>query len=393
MTDSISDKIFSIAEEFPLKNALCINEDGWWDFQRLVTSTDLFKIEFIQSGVIEFSLVAIVGDLCNSTISVFLALQSLGATACFLGAEINSTDLDERINNSLAEFIVDPKKETIIHTGFNPTENFTRYKKIALLKKRWPSVVFYTSGTSGKSKGVQLTKRNISSTVLSLLDYLPINESNVVASFSSIYSDFGFYNIILPLCVGSSAVYIDQSTSINLIFLKIIYYKINVIHAFPPLLEKIYEGKAVEKNVFPCMDYICSSGQRMKKSTIEKILNHSPSCELHLGYGLTECKRALSLHPKFISEKPDSVGKPIFGVKAYLVDNQRDQVRKTNTQGELCLVSDQVTCGYFYNDFDTKKIIKKLKFSNEIALFTGDFFTRMMMGFIISYQENLELYL
>lgn len=75
-------------------------------------------------------------------------------------------------------------------------------------------------------------------------------------------------------------------------------------------------------------------------------------------YGLTECKRVSILKPHEIAIKPGSVGKPLQGVKCYVVNEQGISL-KIGEIGELVVEGPNVMTGYWNNNSLTNEKFKR----------------------------------
>ncbi len=77
------------------------------------------------------------------------------------------------------------------------------------------AAIVYTSGTTGKPKGVMLTHRNVMANVRSVLDQVPATADDVFLSFLPLSHTFertaGYY---LPIAAGSSVVYVRSVAQI-----------------------------------------------------------------------------------------------------------------------------------------------------------------------------------
>jgi long-chain acyl-CoA synthetase len=83
------------------------------------------------------------------------------------------------------------------------------------------------------------------------------------------------------------------------------------------------------------------------------------------GYGLTEASPVVAVNPLYGKRKPASVGPPIPGVKAALVDDEGRRV-SAGERGELIVSGDNVMKGYYHKQDETEEVLR------DGWLYTGD---------------------
>jgi len=93
-------------------------------------------------------------------------------------------------------------------------------------------------------------------------------------------------------------------------------------------------------------------------------------------YGLTECKRVSYLDPEKISEKPNSVGKAMPNVEAYIVDNNGKEITQAREPGELVVRGSNVMQGYWNLPNETQKALRSGRYPGDKALYTNDIFEK-----------------
>ena len=90
-------------------------------------------------------------------------------------------------------------------------------------------------------------------------------------------------------------------------------------------------------------------------------------------YGLTETKRTLYLPPEDIGRKSDSVGIPIPGTEAWVVDDNGERLG-ANQIGELVVRGRHVMRGYWKNKQATDERFRPGNIPGERLCYSGDLF-------------------
>lgn len=214
-------------------------------------------------------------------------------------------------------------------------------------------ILLFTSGTTGKAKGVCLSHRNICSNILSTYGIVKVKRSDVFFSVLPIHHTYectlGF---LLPIYSGACIVYCD---GLRYISKNMNEYHPTVILSVPLLLENVYKKiikslneslpkKYVSengKNPFPKLPFYLkpivkskiknSLGGRLRvfivgaASTNPEIVHDFDLLGLRTlqGYGLTECSPLVAGNTDYFS-KDDSAGLPIPNVE-YKIEEPNDE--------------------------------------------------------------------
>lgn len=234
--------------------------------------------------------------------------------------------------------------------------------------------ILYTSGTSGYSKAVMLSHRNLVANSLSASAMIDVGPGSVFLSILPLSHAYEFtLGFILPLLRGARIVYAGK-TPTPVVLEKICRYeKPDAIFAVPLVMEKIYKKRVLPKiSSSRLLSLICKVGfgrRLIHKRIGDRLLDFfggnlqlmgiggaalNPEVEqfLHdagfpylIGYGLTECAPLLAGGPP--GDRTivvGSTGKPVPGVKVKIVNPDPE-----TGIGEIYGFGPNVMQGY-YND-------------------------------------------
>ena len=210
--------------------------------------------------------------------------------------------------------------------------------------------ILYTSGTSGYSKAVMLSHKNLASNAYSGSQLMELTPGDVFLSILPLSHTYEFsMSFILPLIVGCRITYAGKSPTPAILQKLCKHEKPFIIFAVPLVLEKIYKKRVlpqIEKSKLLTLVCKTSFGRKLVYRKIgRKLLEFfggnlgmmgvggaalNPEVEQFLydagfpyliGYGLTEASPLLAGGP-FADEtiQVGSTGKPIPGVKIKIVD-------------------------------------------------------------------------
>lgn len=254
------------------------------------------------------------------------------------------------------------------------------------------ATILYTSGTSGYSKAVMLSHKNLTSNAYAVSSLMDIPAGAVFLSILPMSHTYEFTcGFMLPLLVGGRIAYAGKTPTPAILQKLCHHEKPFAIFAVPLVLEKIYKKRVipqVEKN--KALSLVCktSFGRKMiyKKigarlleffggnlqvmgvggaslnPEVEKFLSEAQFPYL-VGYGLTESSPLLAGGPagdKTITL--GSAGKPIPGVQVKIVDPAPD-----SGVGEIHAIGPNIMTGYYNDPEGTTEVI-----SEDGWLATGD---------------------
>ncbi|KAF9790975.1 AMP binding protein [Thelephora terrestris] len=240
----------------------------------------------------------------------------------------------------------------------------------------------YSSGTTGKPKGVESTHKNIVSVCLMVQPLFPPMQMgmDVMLGFLPFYHIYGAV-LLLPfmLLVGSPVVIMPQFEP-EAFCQNIEKYKVSMSLIVPPVCLAIIHHPATNKYNLKTLRFIMSGAAPLGASLISAVHNKLKSVGANTvipqGYGLTEMSPVSHLlpHDQFLS-KVGSAGLLIPNLEARLVGIDGVDV-KPGEPGELWLRGPTVMKGYLNNPTATKESITADGWYK-----TGDVCTRDADGF------------
>lgn len=249
-------------------------------------------------------------------------------------------------------------------------------------------IIIFTSGSSGKPKGVVHTLENIFNSVMnikSVEDYA--KEDNFLLSLPLFH--IGGLMIFFRSYFSSAKLTIPLSTKVEELIKEIKLKKITILSLVPTQLKRIIDQKILSPKSLRSV-YI--GGSAADKELIEKAV--SLGWKIKKVYGSTEtCSMVVFNDVNKNTNKIDSVGQPIPNNHIYILSNDGN-LCKVNERGQIGVRGNTILKKYFNNNAETSKV-----FLGEIFL-TGDYGYTDKQGFlylsgrikniIISGGENID---
>lgn len=242
------------------------------------------------------------------------------------------------------------------------------------------AAILYTSGTTGHSKGVMLTHKNIVSDAISTLGIVSLSETDRMLSilplFHTIESTLG---LVTPMLCGSAVYYLDKPPTAAALLPALAQVKPTAMVAVPLVIEKIFKlrilpqltSKAVVRSLYKLpavrkklhkiagkkllqtfggeLRMFCIGGAPIS-AEVERFLKEG-GFPYAIGYGLTETSPLLTgTGPEAVRLR--SAGRPIPEVEIEIRDKNPN-----NGEGEIFARGPMVMKGYYKDPEKSKEVL------------------------------------
>ncbi|KAF0555170.1 acetyl-CoA synthetase-like protein [Gigaspora margarita] len=224
----------------------------------------------------------------------------------------------------------------------------------------------YSSGTTGKQKGVEITHTNIAVNLTQL-----ISSDRKLGPHSRIMGILPFFHIYAltailhaPLIHGATVVVLS-SFSIKTFCESIQTYKINHIYAVPPIILRLINDPLVQQFDLSSVNLVISAAAPLSDE-LEKEFYKMFKIPIFQAFGLTETSPLLHHSDTTKNAVPGSIGVLAPNLKAKILSEDGRELGY-NEPGELWVHGPNVMKGYFNNKEATDAVFDKDGFFN-----TGD---------------------
>lgn len=253
--------------------------------------------------------------------------------------------------------------------------------------------IIFTSGSTGEPKGVQITKNSVLDFDKWLKSDFGLNEKSVFMNQAPFSFDLSVYELVGFLSLGSTIVLNSREVIENhLEYLeRLKKYACSVWVSTPSFISKyLLSSEFTIENINSLKTFLFC-GEVLPSTTVKRILNNFPNSKVLNTYGPTEATVATTLieiTPTIIEKYSKSL--PVGFVKKGTVINLLD-IDSENI-GEMEIVGDNVSIGYFKNDELNKEKFEK-KYEKR-SFRTGDFgyFEDGMLFFANRKDELIKLH-
>lgn len=362
MLESIEKQIWQWAETTPNKVAVKSGKKSATYLelcQRILGARDLFASQLSQK---------------KGNVMILAAGKQIEFVYAYFGAHLAGlkvVPIDVATNSTRLDYIVSHTKANLL-IGFDDCEQ--DLPKVSLKcfadiesefvepdfpKNEAIADILFTTGTTGKPKGVPLTYENEVAAARNINEFIGNTQDDVELLALPVSHSFGLGRIRCSLSNGATLILLGSFANVKKIYRTIEKDHVTGFTMVPAswrYLKKLTQQKLGEyANQLRYIEMGSAFFSKNEKQELATLLPHTRVC---MHYGLTEASRSAFMEFHEDSAYLDSVGKasPNTDIK---IMNEEGKECDINDEGEICIKGNHVTKGYldlpinesFYGDY------------------------------------------
>jgi acyl-[acyl-carrier-protein]-phospholipid O-acyltransferase/long-chain-fatty-acid--[acyl-carrier-protein] ligase len=244
--------------------------------------------------------------------------------------------------------------------------------------------VMFSSGSTGEPKGVMLSQHNVVSNLEAIAQILWVQRDDRVVGVLPFFHSFGFTGTLcLPLVIGIGAVYHANPLDAKTIGGLVRKYKATILISTPTFCQAYLRICPPED--FASLRHVVVGAERLRPD-LAAAFKEKFGLDMLEGYGATEMGPVVSVNVPNVMEagesqtghKPGTVGHPVPGVAARIVDPETYADLKEGEEGLLLLKGPGRMVGYLNNPVKTAEVIRDGWYvTGDIAVLDEDGFIRI----------------
>jgi long-chain acyl-CoA synthetase len=219
------------------------------------------------------------------------------------------------------------------------------------------AVVLYTSGTTGKPKGAELTHDNLyKNATVCATTLVEISDDDRLLGALPLFHSFGQTCCLNAAVVNTAMISLiprfDPEKALEIIERD----RITIFEGVPTMYNAMLAVEDRERFDTSCLRLCLSGGAAMPAETMRGF-EEAFNCKILEGYGLSETSPVASFNHPERERKPGSIGTPIEGVEMKVVDDEGNDV-KQGEPGEIVIRGHNVMKGYWNREDATAEAMK-----------------------------------
>lgn len=245
------------------------------------------------------------------------------------------------------------------------------------------AIILYTSGTTGRPKGVMLTHHNIYNNAVGVSEFLYYTLNDLVIATLPMFHVFSLTVAINATLISGATMAILPRFSPNDVFEITRKYKATIFAGVPTMYNYLYQYPDGKQEDFQSIRVCISGGSSLPVALLERF-EEKFNVIISEGYGLSETSPVTCFNPLDRPRKAGTVGTSIVNVENKIVDEQGKDVPDGQI-GELIVRGSHVMKGYYKLPEETAKTLKNG------WLYTGDIARRDEEGYFTIVDRKKEI--
>jgi long-chain acyl-CoA synthetase len=247
------------------------------------------------------------------------------------------------------------------------------------------AVLLYTSGTTGKPKGAELTHANLTKNAEVARSLFDSDENDIVLGALPLFHSFGQTCGLNATMSGGGCMTLiprfDPEKALEIIQRD----KVTIFEGVPTMFSAMLHVEDKDSYDVSCLK-LCASGGSAMPGEVLRGFEDAFGCKVLEGYGLSETSPVATFNHPDKERKIGSIGTPIEGVELRLVDDDRNEISGEDEVGEIAIRGHNIMKGYYNREEDTKEAI-----DDDGWFYTGDMGKRDDEGYYFIVDRKKEL--
>ena len=222
--------------------------------------------------------------------------------------------------------------------------------------------ILYTSGTTGKPKGVALTHHNLMCTAIETATALGLGADDVVFGLNALFNVFGLGPGVLGTMAAGAALVLQEDQDAGRALEVLERERVTVHHGVPTsFVRELHEPSLAGRDLSSLRTGVVA-GAPVPEELITRIQQELVP-DLRVAYGLTETGSTVSITRSGDSraKRWGTVGMPLPGTEVRVLDVDGSEL-PVESIGELAVRGPGIMCGYYRQPGETARAMTPDRF-------------------------------
>ncbi|SDX08713.1 amino acid adenylation domain-containing protein [Marininema mesophilum] len=382
--EKVYHQIIDHAQQQPQKVAI---QQGvqYYTYSQLVEEANKVAELLRTRGVQPKQVIAVRGKRGHSLIPIMLGIWQVDGVLLLVDSMLPASRQQLFIEEATASWLIDipkdlqsvnSKRNLVIHSLEN--KKSVRINEFADQMDGDPAYIFFTSGTTGKPKGVLGSHQGLSHFLMWQQKEFDIHSGDRAAQLTNLSFDVYLRDTLLVLISGGTLCIPEDPYDLNgeTIFSWVEREKISLIHTVPSILQSWVIDQRSDSSL-ASLRWIFIAGEPLTGALVEKWRSKFKEAGSLVNlYGPTETSLAKCFY--IVPESPPqgilSIGQPIPQTQILILNENRN-LCGVGEVGEIVIRTPFRSLGYHNSPDETKRVFRLNHFrkdTNDSLYYTGD---------------------
>lgn len=245
--------------------------------------------------------------------------------------------------------------------GYHYTQNLTgqTHNPNLSVSANDPCYIFYTSGTTGKPKGIALSYANLFFYITSAVNTFDINENDVAISVARFSFSISLFDLLSVNSVGGTLWILSREQVMSFESLADALSKATIAHIGPNLLRGLVnyiQDASQSYEIYRGVRHLSMGGDYSPVDLLTDLTKIFSNSELYIIYGSSEIACMGTFFRVPLTPEKSLVGRPFPGVSIALL-NEKGALVNAGEVGEICFSTPGLMLGYLNDIERTQKVM------------------------------------
>lgn len=369
MLSSVVEYIYNYAKQQPKKTAI-ISRAGNATYEELWKYSKSFASILSSNGIKKGDYVIVKASHSLDYAIALLGVELSGAVSIPVENNLQEDGIVEIVDRVYARAIISDtgiSRENVLFYHYDEIKHMCENRNIDLKetiaiefpKQDNEAEVLFTTGTTGKSKGVSLTHRAILTVIENVIVESRMKDDNVGFVPMPLNHVFGLRRFQANLVKGATVVIQNDLVPIKKFFKTIEENNVTSMSLVPSALSYIFTlSKDYLKKYKNQIRYIESSSAPLSSDNKKKLKEILPNTDLFNFYGCTESTAACVLEYSKYPDREYCVGKPCINSEIKLLDTEGKEITCSSSEcGRVIIKSNANMTEYWHDTKETAQVL------------------------------------
>ncbi|MDD6289096.1 MAG: class I adenylate-forming enzyme family protein [Eggerthellales bacterium] len=232
------------------------------------------------------------------------------------------------------------------------------------------SEVLFSTGTTGKSKGIVLTQASNMAIAEGLVDGLRMKPGNVEIILMPLSHSHGLRRTYANLLNGSAAVFADGVLALKKVFDLMDTYQVSAMDLAPSMLSIVFKLSQDRLGDYAdVLDYVQLGSAPLPEEDKAHLKRIMPGVRLYNIYGTTEAGCSCIYDFGTEEERPHCIGRPSAHARFVVVDENRQPVESSAENPGLLATTGAITMKEYFNapELTAKTLVNGYLYTNDLG--------------------------